>query len=167
TTFHRAYNVVANSVLWFVHHMLYDTPHRPVFDASFRADWGAYVTYNEAFADALADQAAEGAKVLIQDYHLTLAPRMLRERRSELRIAHFSHTPWAPVDYFRMLPDDIAREVVDGILGADHAGFLSPRWLTAFADCAAELSDAEVHGRNVTVGGRTTTCAVHALGSDS
>ena len=28
-TFHRAYNNVANSTLWFVHHMLFDTPYQP------------------------------------------------------------------------------------------------------------------------------------------
>ena len=34
-------------------------------------------------------------------------PRLLRQRRPDLRIAHFSHTPWAPPDYFRVLPDDV------------------------------------------------------------
>ena len=47
---------------------------------------------------------------------------MLRELRPDLRIAHFSHTPWAPPDYFRLLPDDVARETLLGMLGADHAG---------------------------------------------
>ena len=32
-TFNRAYNTVANSVLWFVHHMLYDTPNQPAVRA--------------------------------------------------------------------------------------------------------------------------------------
>ena len=53
--FHRAYNGVANSTLWFVHHLLYDTPNQPVFDAvSFRREWESYLAYNGAFADALA-----------------------------------------------------------------------------------------------------------------
>ena len=38
-TFHRAYNNVANSALWFVHHMLFDTPYQPVFGREFRRDW--------------------------------------------------------------------------------------------------------------------------------
>ena len=50
-TFHRAYNAVANSTLWFVHHLLYDTPRtRRVFDARFRREWESYQRYNEAFA---------------------------------------------------------------------------------------------------------------------
>ena len=62
-TFHRAYNNVANSTLWFVHHMLFDTPYQPVFGREFRRDWESYRAYNQAFADALADEAlAEGTR---------------------------------------------------------------------------------------------------------
>lgn len=51
-----AYNGIANSVLWFVHHMLYQTPLEPVFDAEFRRRWASYESYNRAFAEALADR---------------------------------------------------------------------------------------------------------------
>jgi trehalose 6-phosphate synthase len=122
-TFHRAYNAVANSTLWFVHHMLYDIPNKPHFDARSRRDWQSYEAYNAAFADALAQDAVDGAKIAVQDYHLALVPTMLRERRPDVKIVHFSHTPWAPPEYYRLLPDDIGRQVLEGILGADHAGF--------------------------------------------
>lgn len=152
-----AYNGIANSVLWFVHHMLYQTPVEPVFDAEFRRQWASYEAYNRAFAEALADEAARGAVVVVQDYHLTLVPGMLRELRPDLRIGHFSHTPWAPVDYFRMLPDDIAEQVLRGMLGADRLGFLTRRWADAFTACAAEL-----------VGGLgDTRVGVHGLGADA
>ncbi|MBT2364815.1 trehalose-6-phosphate synthase [Streptomyces sp. ISL-10] len=130
-----AYNGIANSVLWFVHHMLYQTPLEPVFGTEFRRQWAAYRMYNRAFAEALADEAAEDAAVLVQDYHLALVPGMLRELRPDLRIGHFSHTPWAPSEYFGMLPDDIAEELLLGMLGADRLGFLSQRWLGAFQRC--------------------------------
>lgn len=42
-----AYNGIANSVLWFVHHLLYQTPVEPVFDAEFRRRWASYETYNQ------------------------------------------------------------------------------------------------------------------------
>jgi trehalose 6-phosphate synthase len=58
-TFNRAYNTVANSVLWFVHHMLYDIPNRPQFGIAFRRDWTAYRDYNRAFARALAEAAGQ------------------------------------------------------------------------------------------------------------
>ncbi|WP_369260329.1 trehalose-6-phosphate synthase [Streptomyces sp. R35] len=152
-----AYNGIANSVLWFVHHMLYQTPLEPVFDAEFRRQWGSYKAYNRAFAEALAEEADQGAVVVVQDYHLTLVPGMLRELRPDLRIGHFSHTPWAPVDYFRMLPDDISEQVLRGMLGADRLGFLTRRWADAFTACADEL-----------VGGLgDTRVGVHGLGADA
>jgi trehalose 6-phosphate synthase len=169
TTFRRAYNGVANSVLWFVNHQLYDTPNKPVFDFRFRREWDAFCRYNEAFAQALAEEAAPGASVLVQDYHLTLTPRMLRRLRPDLRIGHFTHTPWATPSYFSILPDDVAAEVLAGILGADHAGFLASRWSRAFLRCCEELLGAEVDvsAQTVTYEGRVTQVAVHGLGVDA
>ncbi|MFF7136735.1 trehalose-6-phosphate synthase [Streptomyces sp. NPDC008196] len=152
-----AYNGIANSVLWFVHHLLYQTPLEPTFDAEFRRQWASYETYNRAFAEALAEEAAEGAAVLVQDYHLCLVPGMLRELRPDLRIAHFSHTPWAPVEYFRMLPDDIAEQLLRGMLGADWLGFLTHRWADAFTACCTALVD----------GLGRTRIGVHGLGADA
>ncbi|WP_373287458.1 alpha,alpha-trehalose-phosphate synthase (UDP-forming) [Streptosporangium pseudovulgare] len=167
-TFHRAYNTVANSTLWFVHHLLYDTPNRPQFDARFRRDWESYQAYNEAFATALGEEAPHEARVMVQDYHLSLVPAMLRGERPDLRVAHFSHTPWAPPEYFSLLPDDLRVELLEGILGADRAGFLTARWAGAFMDCCETVLGARVDRvhRTVTHGGRTTRVGVHPLGVD-
>ncbi|MET8126282.1 trehalose-6-phosphate synthase [Streptomyces sp. NPDC005065] len=152
-----AYNGIANSVLWFVHHMLYQTPLDPVFDAEFRRQWASFEAYNLAFAQALAEEAGEGAAVLVQDYHLALVPGMLRDLRPDLRIGHFSHTPWAPADYFRLLPDDIAEQLLRGMLGADRAAFLTRRWADAFTACCTEV-----------LGGTgRTRIGVHGLGADA
>ncbi|WP_241835344.1 alpha,alpha-trehalose-phosphate synthase (UDP-forming) [Pseudofrankia asymbiotica] len=137
--FDRAYNGVANRTLWFVLHLLFAPATEPSFGAVFWRDWEAYEAYNAMFADALAAEAAPGAAVLIQDYHLTLAPGLLRKLRPDLRISHFTHTPWAPPDYFRILPDRVSRAVIGGMLGADRLGFLTARWATAFRDCARAL----------------------------
>jgi len=184
TTFHRAYNGVANSTLWFVQHMLYDTPNRPNFGLAFRREWDSFRSYNATFAAALAQDAGHqdaghqgasggggggGVRAMVQDYHLTLVPRMLADLRPDIRIAHFSHTPWAPPDYFRLLPDSVVREVLEGILGADHAGFLAQRWADAFLDCCREFLGAEVDqaARAVTHRGHVTSVGVHALGVDA
>ena len=171
-TFTAAYNGIANSTLWFIHHLLYDLPGQPSFGPPFWNDWNAYTDYNRAFATALAEAAGSGGgqpRALVQDYHLALVPRMLAELRPGLRIAHFSHTPWAPPDYYRVLPDRVARQVLAGILGADHAGFLSQRWADAFADCCAAVLGAEVDGarQRVTYDGHVTTLGVHPLGVDA
>ncbi len=166
--FDQAYNGIANSTLWFTHHLLYDTPVQPAFDAQFRTQWASFEAYNAAFAEALAAEAAPGAAVLVQDYHLSLAPALLRELRPDLRIGYFSHIPWAPADYFRLLPDDVAAAVLTGVLGADRAGFHTRRWALAFADCCEAVLDARVDraGLSVTHQGRTTRLGVHSLGAD-
>jgi trehalose 6-phosphate synthase len=180
-TFDRAYNNVANSALWFVHHMLFDTPNEPRFGLDFARDWAAYRDVNETFASALADEAcrgqgpAGGLQVLVQDYHLTLVPRLLRERLGEAaataRIGYFCHTPWAPPDYYRLLPGEVARAVLDGILAADRAGFHSWRWAEAFLDCCAVMLGASVErfgaGGRVRHRGHVTDVAVHPLGVDA
>ncbi|GAA2707302.1 MULTISPECIES: trehalose-6-phosphate synthase [Streptomyces] len=173
-TFAAAYNGVANSVLWFLHHMLWQTPLEPSFDSGFREQWAQYEAYNTAFADAVAEEAAEGAGVLVQDYHLTLVPGLLRARRPDLRIGHFSHTPWAPPDYYRLLPDDIAEQVLRGMLGGDRAAFLTRRWAESFAACCASvLPGAEILPEEdgtaaaVRFEGRTTRLGVHGLGADA
>jgi trehalose 6-phosphate synthase len=169
STFKRAYNGVANGTLWFVHHLLYDTAARPTFDRSWARAWASYVDYNRAFALALDEEAAPAAKVLVQDYHLCLAPAQLRLRRPDLRIAHFSHTPWAPPDYFRLLPDDVATALLEGMLGADHVGFLTYRWAGSFMDsCEVVLgADVDRNAQTVTWKGRTCDVGVHPLGVDA
>ena len=171
-TFTRAYSSIANSTLWFVHHLLFNSPVEPSFGARFERDWTSYVDYNRIFAEALAEEAAPQARVIIQDYHLTLAPRLLRELRPDLRIGHFSHTPWAPPDYFAVLPDEIGVAVLEGVLGADRAGFLTRRWAEAFAECCARVLAAKVEGLGGTGplrvhhDGKLTHLDVHALGVD-
>lgn len=165
-TFERAYNGVANGLLWFTSHLLWSTPTTPSFDERTRREWRAFGEYSVAFADALAASAAPGDAVLVQDYHLSLVPSLLRERRPDLRIGHFSHTPWAPPDYFRLLPPEIGSAVLRGMLGADAVGFLSPRWAAAFADCCVDLLGARYDGAAVHLDGRRTWLDVHPLGVD-
>ncbi|TAM82328.1 MAG: trehalose-6-phosphate synthase [Jatrophihabitans sp.] len=145
-TFRAAYSGIANSTLWFVLHRLYDPPKSPNFDAAWRRQWSSYLRYNEAFAQALAEEAAPGGHVMVQDYHLFLVPRMLREMRPDLRIVHFTHTPWVPPEYFAILPDDVSRSIVLGMLGADVIGFHTPRWAGLFQQTCRAMLDVDPPG---------------------
>ena len=165
-TFDRAYNRVANGALWFVAHLLHDLSRTPSFDSRSRREWTAYTAYDEVFAEALARQAAPGARVLVQDYHLCLTPRQLRELRPDLRIGHFTHTPWAPPEVFRVLPDEVVRDLLTGLLGADAVGFHSGRWAEAFIRCCTLLLGAEPVDGGVSYEGRVTRVGVHPLGVD-
>jgi trehalose 6-phosphate synthase len=138
-TFRQAYDGIANATLWFVLHMLFEPARRPLFDAAWRRQWSAYRRYNEAFAAAIAEQAADGATVMVQDYHLFLLPALLRRQRPDLRISLFTHTPWVTADYFRMLPDDVATDLLEGMLGADLLGFHTHRWAEQFRECCVAV----------------------------
>ena len=164
--FDRAYNAVANRTLWFIAHLLFDTASTPTFGPAWNADWAAYESYCGSFAHALAEEAAIGAKVLVQDYHLVLVPKLLRDLRPDLRISHFTHTPWAGPDYFGLLPDPVARAVLRGMLGADQVGFHCHRWAQAFLACCEAVLGATVTGNEVDFEGHITQVGVHPLGVD-
>ncbi len=136
-TYRQAYDVVANTTLWYVHHHLFDLPHRPRFDRYWRAAWDGYRIYNRAVADVVVERAAEGATVLVQDYHFSLLGRMLAERRPDLRSVHFLHTPFADPALLAVLPDDVAAELLEGMAGYGACGFHCHRWEAGFVACYA------------------------------
>ena len=136
--YRAAYDVVCNATLWFLHHNLYELARRPRFDTRFRDAWESYREVNRAFADVIAESAPEGAAVLVQDYHLALVALFLADRRPDLRLVHFSHTPFANPDSWRVLPLDLGRELLAGMAAHHACGFHSPRWADCFRACCAE-----------------------------
>jgi trehalose 6-phosphate synthase len=70
-----------------------------------------------------------------------------------------------------MLPVQVGRALLDGILGADHAGFHAERWAAAFVQCCAAILGADVAAAGaawrVTYRGHVTEVAVHPLGVDA
>ena len=143
-TYRLAYDVVSNEVLWFAHHGLWDLTREPTFDASWREAWQAYRTVNDAFAEAVAEEAPEGAAVLVQDYHLCLVAERLRDLRPDLACVHFHHTPFAPPVWLSPLPADAARELLQGLAAHRACGFHTQRWADDFAASAGELADLDV-----------------------
>ncbi|HEU0336722.1 MAG TPA: trehalose-6-phosphate synthase [Gaiellaceae bacterium] len=135
------YDVVANPVLWFVQHGLWERILEPQADLT--GPWrDGYVAVNRAFADAVVDELDRdpGAAVLFQDYHLYVAPRLVRDRRPAALLAHFVHIPWVGREGWRVLPAEIVRTIHDGLLASDTVGFHTERWRSAFLDsCEACL----------------------------
>lgn len=125
------YDTVSNSVLWFLHHGLFDLPRRPRFDARFAEAWDAYREVNQAFADHVAGCAAKRDVVLVQDYHLALVPGMLDAVRPDLRVTHFTHTPFCGPNSIRVLPDRVS-ESLCASMASVPSGFHTRRWASAF-----------------------------------
>jgi trehalose 6-phosphate synthase len=157
------YNVVSNPTLWFLQHYLWGLARTPEVDRGLHHAWeDGYVPVNAAFADAvLAElEAQPEATVFFHDYHLYLAPRLVRERAPEATLAHFVHVPWAQPDYWTVLPEPIRRAIHDGLLANDVVSFHTSRWRRSFlracadvlgARCDEELGEAEHEGRRVLV----------------
>ncbi len=146
------YGHVSNPVIWFTQHQLWNLPSEPSFGPDFVAAWdNGYRVVNEAFATAVAEEVASrpAAPVVLHDYHLYLAPRGVRQRAPGACLAHFVHIPWPPPDALRVLPADVARSIVDGLLASDLVGFHTPRWRDNFAACCVELLAARMVGAEV------------------
>lgn len=106
----------ANSALWPLCHLAY---RRPVFH---EAHWRAYREVNEIFADAIAAEVGNHkAFIFVQDYHLALLPRLLKDRIPQAVVAHFWHIPWPNPEVFRICP--WKHELLAGLLGNDMLGF--------------------------------------------
>ncbi|MFL7837399.1 MAG: trehalose-6-phosphate synthase [Candidatus Promineifilaceae bacterium] len=124
------YNVIANPLLWFLQHSMWDIPRKPVIDRSTWAAWSeGYVAINQLFADAIVEQAKASAKrplVMLHDYHLYLTPRMVRSQMRPAErpaLSHFIHIPWPGPDYWSILPPVMRTAILEGLLGADILGF--------------------------------------------
>lgn len=131
-SFEAAYDRIANATLWFAHHGLFDRARTPVIDRSWWDAWERYREYNRSFAEAVDEVSDENGVVLAQDYHLALMGAQLAEKRPDLRLVHFSHTPFATPDALRVLPDVVVDELLSGMAGFRACGFHSRRWATSF-----------------------------------
>ena len=136
------YTVVANPVLWFVQHGLWALKHDPHADLTTPWERG-YVAVNRALAEAAVTELdrSPGAPLLVQDYHLCLAPALVRSARPEARIAQFVHIPWVEPDAWRVLPNAVVTAIHEGLLACDSIGFHTERWRAAFVEsCEALLA---------------------------
>jgi trehalose 6-phosphate synthase len=136
------YDLVSNATLWFLYHGLFDLPRRPRFDERFREAWDAYVAVNTAFADRVVDVAAPDEVVLVQDYHLALVPGVIAARRADLRVLHFTHTPFCGPNSVRVLPADVGRAICSSMAKVP-SGFHTRRWASAFEASAITVLGAE------------------------
>ena len=124
------YNVIANPLLWFLQHAMWDVSRAPVID---RATWQAwedgYGVVNRLFAEAITRQTRANSRqtlVMLQDYHLYLVARYVRHLmrgRPRPVLLHFIHVPWPGSAYWRMLPGTMRQAILDSLCAVDLLGF--------------------------------------------
>ena len=167
----RFYNVFANPTLWFVQHYLWGLGSAPEFGPELHEAWSdGYVPVNEALAEAALEELDRepDAEVLFHDYHLYLAPGLVRAARPEAVTSHFVHIPWPEPDYWHALPLELRAAVHEGLLANDVVGFHTDRWRQAFLLTSERLLGARVDRQAGTVEhrGRTTRVVARPISVD-
>jgi len=127
----------SNEGLWPLCH---NTHTRPVFKES---DWLMYKKVNQKFADSLLNELpAKNPFIFVQDYHFTLLPKMIKDKRPDARIALFWHIPWPTPEAFMICP--YQNEILEGMLGCDLIGFHVQNHCNNFLDTANRLLESRV-----------------------
>jgi trehalose 6-phosphate synthase/phosphatase len=150
----------SNQVLWPICHV---DPAKMNADSDF---WKQYRSANRAFADAVVEETDDESVVWFQDYHLALAPRMVREERDAFCM-QFWHIPWPSWDTFQTCPQ--YEHLLDGLLANDLLAFHTHRYCQNFLDCAAMIPDTMVDRatRSIVYDGRRTFVRSFPLGIDA
>jgi trehalose 6-phosphate synthase len=159
------YNVMANPTLWFTQHMLWNLAFTPDFDHD---AWDAYASVNRKMARAAiaALDRDPDAAVFFQDYHLYLAPAIVREGRPDSLMSHFVHVPWPETDAWTVLPPEVREDVFAGLLANDVVGFHTHRWQRNFLRGCSDVLGARVDADVVEHDGRRTLVTAHPIGID-
>jgi trehalose 6-phosphate synthase len=172
TAYDWFYNVVSNPMLWFLQHYLWRLAYDPSVDIALQHAWdGGYARVNESFADAVLEEleAEPEAAVFFHDYHVYLAPRLVRERAPDALLAHFVHIPWPQTDYWHVLPDRIRRAIHSGMLANDVVGFHTRQWALNFMRATSDLAEADADFAEgvVVCDDRQTLVTVHPISVDA
>lgn len=143
----------ANEGLWPLCHIAHV---RPVFRSE---DWEQYVAVNQAFAQAVQEEAGTDRPiVLVQDYHLALLPRMIRDRLPNATIITFWHIPWPNAEAFAICP--WREQLLEGLLGSSILGFHTQFHCNNFFETVDRVLEARVDRETFTISFRGLPTAV-------
>ena len=149
------YNVIANPLLWFLQHSMWDVVRAPTINRDTWESWeNGYVVVNQQFAKAIVKQIQSSKRptlVMLHDYHLYLAPGYIRQKlhsRADYTLLHFIHIPWPGPEYWGFLPSKMRGAILEGLCGADLLGFQTREdGLNFLRTCESYLPRARVNYR--------------------
>lgn len=172
--YQRHYAEISNQLLWFLQHYLWDAARSPNITERVYHAWDeGYATVNAAIAEAVVAQAGgsgSGAIVLLQDYHLYLAPHIARRRLPRATIQQFVHIPWPAIRYWEFLPERFLRQIVESLAACDVVGFQTETDARNFLLCAREvLPDCRVNfdSSRIVCGRHSTLARAYPITIDS
>jgi trehalose 6-phosphate synthase len=170
--YERFYNVIANPILWFIQHYLWDLSNAPDIRQEEADAWDyGYETVNADIAEAVLGAIEDDPEplVMLHDYHLYTCPAMIRETRPNAFLHHFVHIPWSQPDSWRILPGRMRERILRGLLANDIIGFHTSAYCRNFLHCCRELMEMEVDYERGAVmhSGRQTWVRAYPLGIDA
>ena len=168
----RFYNVIANPILWFIQHYLWDLSNAPDIRREEAEAWDyGYKTVNADIARTVLAAIVDDPEplVMFHDYHLYTCPAMVRSARPDAILHHFVHIPWSQPDSWRILPARMREEIYRGLLANDIIGFHTTAYCRNFLHCCRELMELEVdYGSGAVIhSGRETWVRAYPLGIDA
>jgi trehalose 6-phosphate synthase len=168
----RFYNVIANPILWFIQHYLWDLSNAPDIRQEEADAWEyGYETVNADIAAAVLKAVEDDPEplVMLHDYHLYSCPARIREARPDAFLHHFVHIPWSQPDSWRILPGRMREQIYRGLLANDIIGFHTTAYCRNFLHCCRELMELEVdyEAGAVLHSGRQTWVRAYPLAIDA
>jgi trehalose 6-phosphate synthase len=165
------YNQIANPLLWFIQHYLWDLSNVPDIRLEERDAWEhGYKRVNADLAEAVIEEIRDmpDAVVMVHDYHLYTCPALIRKERPDAFLQHFVHIPWTQPDAWRVLPHGIRTEIFEGLLANDIVGFHTRSYCNNFIQCCRELMelDTDFSRGAVFFNGRETWVRAYPLSID-
>jgi trehalose 6-phosphate synthase len=150
------YKVIANPLIWFLQHSMWDIFRSPTIDRKIWDDWeNGYVAVNLQFARTIASQIESSVRtplVMFQDYHLYLAPGFIRRKirpRKKYTLMHFIHIPWPGAEDWGLLPPKMRLAILDGLCAVDLLGFQTREdGLNFIRTCESFLPNVHVNFKN-------------------
>ncbi len=146
--YRKHYEQICNTLLWFLQHYLYDPTDDSTSANKLQDAWeNGYYVANRAIADAVnveIDRRDTTPTVMLHDYHLYLAPAMIRKRHPSIIMQQFIHIPWPDIRCWQFLPSNIAQAIYSGLTGNDIIGFQTDRDARNFLEGARTLLDGAV-----------------------
>src|SRR5919106_1562977 len=172
SAYDRFYNVIANPILWFIQHYLWDLSNAPDIRREEAEAWDdGYKVVNADLAEAILRTIAEDAEplVMFHDYHTYTCPALVRAARPDAFLQHFVHIPWSAPDSWRILPARMREEIYRGLLANDIIGFHTTSYCRNFLHCCHELMELDVDYERGAVlhEGRETWVRAYPLGIDA
>ncbi len=171
--YHKFYNIFCNPLLWFLQHYMWSPPYTPNVDGAVYDAWEAgYVVVNQAFADGVVAEARTLPKaplVMFHDYHLYLAPEMVRKQLPDAVLQYLLHIPWPTPHTWHLLPATMRTAICRSLCACDIVGFQSEMDAHNFLDCCRRfVPDARVDfaGGTIAVGEHTTRVRTYPLSID-